>query len=349
MWLHELHTRYGSVVRYSPDQLSFIEPETWKDIYAHKTTSLFQKDYKLYGPDSFGNPPGLMRADDVSHARQRKLVSHAFSDKALHEQQHLLIHYVKLLVQKLKEATENDVQGKVDIVDWYNFATFDIMADLTFGEPLKLLEDATYTPWVRSIFANIKIGQIGDCIRHWPGLEKLMFLFMSKKNMDQRKVHMQHSITRVDKRMSLKTERPDIWTYVLRHSESEENKVKGLSQTEMYSNAGLFMLAGTETTATELSGITYYLLKNPQKMERLQKEVRDAFESPEEMTMTALGQMSYLGACIEEGLRVYPPVPGALPRVAPKEGAMVRGKWLPGGVSDPMCHICTFLKRLTKR
>jgi cytochrome P450 len=91
------------------------------------------------------------------------------------------------------------------------------------------------------------------------------------------------------------------------------------------------------------------LLKNPQKMERLQKEVRGAFESPEEMTMTALGQMPYLGACIEEGLRLYPPVPGALPRVTPREGAMVRGQWLPGGVSNPMYHICAFIKRLIKR
>jgi cytochrome P450 len=349
MWLHELHIQYGAVVRYSPNELSFIEPETWKDIYAHKTTPLFQKDYKLYGTDSFGNPPGLLRANDISHARQRKLVSHAFSDKALHEQQHLLMHYVKLLVHKLKEASKYDAQSKVNIVDWYNFTTFDIMADLTFGEPLKMLEDSAYTPWVQSLLGNMRIIQIGSCIRHWPGLEKLMFLLLPKKRVEQKKFHIQHSITRVDKRMALKTDRPDIWTYIMRHSESEENKGKGLTQTEMYSNAALFMLAGTETTATELSGLTYYLLKNPQKMERLQKEVRGAFESPEEMTMTALGQMPYLGACIEEGLRLYPPVPGALPRVTPREGAMVRGQWLPGGVSNPMCHICAFIKRLIKR
>jgi cytochrome P450 len=333
MWLHELHVQYGPVVRYYPDGLSFIEPEVWKDIYGHKTTSLFQKDYKLYGRDAFGDPPGLLRADDTSHARQRKLVSHAFSQKALHEQQSLLSHYVKLLVRKLKEVTKTDAQGKVDIVDWYNFATFDIMADLTFGEPLKMLEDSAYTPWVQSIFANVRVIQIGGCIRHWPGLEKLMFLLLPKKRVEQTKLHRQHSITRVDKRLALKTDRPDIWTYVLRHSEDEENNGKGLKQTEMYSNAGLFMLAGTETTATELSGLTYYLLKNPQQMERLQKEVRDAFDDPEEMTMAALGQLPYLGACIEEGLRLYPPVPGALPRVAPKQGAMVRGQWFPGGVS----------------
>jgi len=40
-----------------------------------------------------------------------------------------------------------------------------------------------------------------------------------------------------------------------------------------------------------------------------------------------------LNAVINEGLRVYPPVPSSLPRVIPDEGAMVCGKWLPGGTS----------------
>lgn len=33
----ELHDRYGSVVRIAPDELSFIDPAAWKDIYGHGT------------------------------------------------------------------------------------------------------------------------------------------------------------------------------------------------------------------------------------------------------------------------------------------------------------------------
>lgn len=144
---------------------------------------------------------------------------------------------------------------------------------------------------------------------------------------------MMHSVERVEKRMARKTDRPDIWTYVMRYSESEENKEKGLSTTEMHSDAALFMLAGTETTATELSGMTHYLLKDPVRMERLKREIRDAFPTYEDMTMTKLSQLEYLGACIEEGLRMYPPVALGLPRTAPKGGAKVNGYWVPEGVS----------------
>ncbi|KAF2195825.1 cytochrome P450 [Zopfia rhizophila CBS 207.26] len=336
LWQHDLHKKYGPVVRYSPDELSFIEPEVWKDVYGHKAShggGSFAKDSKFYGPDIFGTPPGLIRADTVSHARQRKLVSHAFSDKALREQESLLKSYVELLVKKLKETVEGEGKGAANLVDWYNFTTFDIMADLTFGEPLKLLEGSTYSPWVRALFDNLKLVLFSQHIRAWPGIEALLNMLVPETVREKRRLHIRHSVDRVEKRLARKTDRPDIWTYVMRFSDSEENKGKGLTETEMHSNAGLFMLAGTETTATELSGLTYRLLKSPERLNRLKREIRDAFETYEDMTMVKLSQLEYLGACIEEGLRVYPPVPFGLARVVPKGGGLVGGRWMPEGIS----------------
>jgi cytochrome P450 len=74
------------------------------------------------------------------------------------------------------------------------------------------------------------------------------------------------------------------------------------------------------------------LLKSPDKLQHLTKEVRDAFKNFEDITMTKLGQLQYLQACIEEGLRMYPPVPAGLPRVTPPGGATVCGRWIPSGV-----------------
>jgi len=90
------------------------------------------------------------------------------------------------------------------------------------------------------------------------------------------------------------------------------------------------MVAGTETTATLLSGLTYYLLKHPDKLQKVTDEVRALTE--EELTLEQLPRLSYLNACFEEGLRVYPPVPVGLPRVVPKEGTSICGEWIPGKV-----------------
>ena len=67
------------------------------------------------------------------------------------------------------------------MVDWFNFTTFDIMADLTFGEPLELLEGSMYTPWVRALFSYMRVINLGSNVRCWPWLERLLYALASKK------------------------------------------------------------------------------------------------------------------------------------------------------------------------
>ncbi|KAJ4374948.1 hypothetical protein N0V83_002027 [Neocucurbitaria cava] len=204
------------------------------------------------------------------------------------------------------------------------------MADLTFGETLGQLSNGSYNPWVESIFGYLKIIPIAYICRSWPGVTGLLNALIPAGIKEQRKTHMRFSKERVDKRMARKTDRPDIWTFVTRHSDAEGT---GLAPTELLSNGTLFMLAGTETTASELSGLTYLLLRNPAQLERLIKEVRSAFSSFDDMTMTKLSQLEFLNACLEEGLRLYPPLAVGLPRTTPKGGAKVCGHWVAGGTT----------------
>ncbi|KAF2267484.1 cytochrome P450 [Lojkania enalia] len=341
LWLQSLHERYGPVVRFAPNELSFITPSVWRDAYGYRATA-FTKDKIFYGPDLFGDPPGILRADNTSHTRQRKLVAPAFGDRALKQQAPITKAYVTLLVQQLREAIMMDKKGKVDIRDWYNFTTFDIMGDMTFGEPLNLLSSSQYTPWVRSIFDNAKLTHLNSVIRAWPFLHWFMRAMIPQSIKEKRETVLRYSVERVERRLATRTDRPDIWTHVLRHSEDEENKDKGLAQTEMWANATFFMIAGTETTATVLTGLTFYLLKNPDKLGRLQSEIRGAFEASEDMTLEKLVPLAYLNACIEEGLRLYPPVCLGLPRTVPKGGAMIEGLWVPGGVNVQVAQYAAY-------
>jgi cytochrome P450 len=132
----------------------------------------------------------------------------------------------------------------------------------------------------------------------------------------------------VNRRLERQNDRGDIWSLVIR-----QNKDNVLSLGEMQATGVSFMTAGTETTATALSGVTYYLLTNPEKLEKLTTEIRTAFAAEEEMSILALARLLYLQACFNEALRMYPPVPGGPPRVAPSSGGFVCGERLPPGVS----------------
>lgn len=283
-WVASLHKKYGDVVRTGPDELSYINAQGWKDIYGHRIRgkALFPKN-----PRFFPKPPNgvdsLVAANAEPHTRARRIFSHAFSDKALREQEPLFQKYVDLLLQKLKEMVQGDPQHEhvFDMVNMYNFTTFDVMADLTFGESLQLLENSDYSPWVATIFQNIKATTMMRATYYFPTIEMLLSLLIPKSLADKRISHFKHSTDRVDKRLSANSEhqRPDIWGIILRQEES-----KGLSLDEMHSNAAGFMIAGTETTATLLSGLTFHLLKNQESLAKLVHEIRSTFSSYDDIT-----------------------------------------------------------------
>ena len=64
---------------------------------------------------------------------------------------------------------------------------------------------------------------------------------------------------------------------------NNETKKATLSETELILNMVQLISAGSETTASLLTGWTYFLLSNPSVHRRVVKEVRNAFSSAEEI------------------------------------------------------------------
>lgn len=327
-WIQKLHTRYGPVVRFGPNDLSYADGRAWKDIHGReKGREKNPKDRRFYGPPRNG-VHSMITADIVDHAKVRRILSAAFSERALKLQEPLFHKYANLMVTKIRQALDKDVNVSLDMVKMFNFTTFDIMGDLTFGEPLGLLESSEYTPWVELIFKSIAIFPIVQIAEYYPIIKALFTLLESKSVANIRISHFQHSTDRVDKRLSKGSDQPDIWNLVI-----SANGERALTVGEMHSNSEIFMTAGTETTATLLSGLCYYLLMNPGMMKTITEELRGAFDSDSAINWDDLASLKYMNACIEEALRMYPPVPSALPRVTPPGGNVIMGKWVAPGVS----------------
>lgn len=111
------------------------------------------------------------------------------------------------------------------------------------------------------------------------------------------------------------------------------NDEKGMTPSEIESNVQLYISAGSETTATLLSAVTFYLLSNPRVMSILVAELQKSFESDSQITMNSTQHLPYLHAVLEEGLRMFPPAPNTFPRETPFPGVTICGKYVPGGTS----------------
>ena len=105
-----------------------------------------------------------------------------------------------------------------------------------------------------------------------------------------------------------------------------------MSKAEMEANGEILMVAGSETTASLLSGATYYLCTNPRTLEKVTAEVREAFDSDRDINMSSASKLTYLLAVLNESLRMYTPAPGSIPRIT-VNGDTIAGQWVPPGVS----------------
>ncbi|KAF5853311.1 hypothetical protein GGP41_001894 [Bipolaris sorokiniana] len=324
-WIGECHEKYGEVVRFAPGKLSYISPQAWKDIAGHRTGGRleFQKDKKTYGPDINGDYNIVGEPTSESHSQVRRVFANAFSDKALKLQEPLISFHVNKLKKIFDKHVATDPEAHIDLVRLFNCATFDIMGDLTFGEPLGMLDTGKYTPWVKAVFESIKVIALFRLAKQYSALGFFMKALMPPSIRGKDLEHFRHASDRVDKRLEKGTDigKSDIWKLVI------ENQKVQLPLSKMHANASVFMIAGTETTATLLSGMTYLLLTHPDKLKKVVEEVRAL--PKEDLSLEVLPRLQYLSACFQEAFRLYPPVPIGLPRQVPQGGGVICGEWVP--------------------
>lgn len=118
--------------------------------------------------------PILLTTDDIEvHARQRRILGNALSDRVVREQEYILKQYTDLLLGKLHEQIEKGTSGlvTVDISRWYMYTTFDTIGDLQFGESFHALEASAEHPWVAAILNSLKSGMLLTIFHHFPPLK----------------------------------------------------------------------------------------------------------------------------------------------------------------------------------
>ena len=134
------------------------------------------------------------------------------------------------------------------------------------------------------------------------------------------------------KRMVTGTDRKDFMFYALRAIERGDPATM-MSKEEIIATFEVLMVAGSETTATLLSGVTYQLLKNPNVLKKLVAEIRSTFVHSHEITIASVNNLTYQLAVLDEALRIMPPIANALVRLVPSgPGEIVGGHFVPGGV-----------------
>ncbi|KAI1145378.1 cytochrome P450 monooxygenase [Nemania diffusa] len=327
-----MHKKYGTAVRVAPNAVAFSSSQAWKDSNGHRSSG---HDENLKEPSFFDEiPNSLIVSDSHNHRRMRRLIAHGLSHTSMIAQEPLIKGYIDLLFQRLRE---HSAQGKaVDVVQWYNYTTFDIIGDLTFGEPFGCLESSTLHTWVAMIFKQFKEGQlIGQIKRAYPSSKSLINAVIHRLAAQTIRTHKSLVENKVKQRMAYEGGRPDFMDAII-SSDAKGQPV--MSYQQILDNADLLIIAGSETTATTLCGTTSLLAAHPEVYAKMYKEVQATFSSEEEITLISVQNLDYMKAVIDEGLRIYPAAPSTAPRMMAAGGGTVDGRYLPAGTLIDMWH-----------
>jgi cytochrome P450 len=196
-------------------------------------------------------------------------------------------------------------------------------------------EERGLSPMDLQRLGSVKAASFMTACKSYPSFANMLMKCMPPSIRAKRDAHFEFASQRAEQRMAMDTSRKDFMSYILKHNDD-----KGMSRSEITVNTALLVLAGSEMTATLLSGTTFYLLSKPEKLRKLTEEIRSTFKSEDEIDFNSISDLKYLIACLTEGLRVYPPVPVGLSRIVPEGGDYISDYWVPEGVS-PLSYLYT--------
>jgi cytochrome P450 len=194
---------------------------------------------------------------------------------------------------------------------------------MAFGGGFELMMTGGKNDGVRPIIETA--GHIGGILAHVAYILPPLIAITGENGQVQR--IQDFSKERVSHRLQSVANRKDLFYHLSGEEVSESER---LSADDLALEGLLAILAGSDTVNGSLSCAFYYLICNPAVYEHLQEEVDAAFPSGEEpLDVVKLTHMEWLNACINETLRLQPPVPSGSGRILAKgKGAKMIGKWL---------------------
>ncbi|KAL7948442.1 cytochrome P450 [Trichoderma barbatum] len=331
--LDKQHKRYGKFVRFGPNRLSINSAKASRDLH-DVNSNTFKAD--AYGSFKrfFGAEMSLTTVDHRAHAFRRRVNMTAITPAAVKEFEGQVTPHVDEFIGIISEGAGSKAQGEhgwsfgKDMSYAVAFCIADIMGSVTFGRTWNVQRDPKYRHFVKDLPNGVAgihlVGHMQSLF--FCNLHKLLFKELIVGVGNLMSVSRSFALWRLEQSsMPFR----DIWQALLA---SRDPKTDGMI---------------TATTST-----LFYLTHNPRTLERLTREIREAFplsskdigkrasdaKCPIRFASAELQKIVYLPACIDEAMRMSPPVPSILPRVVGPGGMTVDGEYFPAGTNLGIPH-----------
>ncbi|KAK2007210.1 cytochrome P450 [Colletotrichum eremochloae] len=238
-----------------------------------------------------------MVRDREAHAKRRKAWKYGFTSKSLRDYGPRVPRYSNQLLASIEACSGTDFNASL----WFNFYSFNVMGEFSLGHGFRMLEDGVAHFYMDSLHETKAVGRSTYAMRALPLYRKTAIW-----NAGVRKFNTWIS-GQVQQRIQNKPKSPYILTWVLEDYEYKKD----------HSPQDMLNLYGA-------------LARHSREDKKRQEEVDECFQHHDKSEHVELSKLRYLQACIDESLRLHPPVPSGVQRMTPEVGLQVDNVWLPG-------------------
>ncbi|KAI1210084.1 cytochrome P450 [Annulohypoxylon truncatum] len=301
----EDHKKYGPVVRQGPNKLVFNSAGALRDIYQNERITksraylIAQRAPSVWGLFS--------TMDRQMHQKKRKLLGPVVGNRSLQAFEPTMIDQVDIFLRNLLLSCQDNSSTPVNMTERFSYLTMDIMSHFVFGYPLNLQSETVHRFMTRStpnIFLNVAL--------QLPFLSKIPVSYFRHIRALLRGSQYHNTQTKMIKaRLAKSSHAKQDLLYMsdtLQIPEDDNTFIE-----EARSEATFILLAGSDTMSTCLSALFFYLSRNTRCYQRLVSEIRSTFRNGGEIRSgSRLASCRYLRACLDEALRMSPPIPGTL-------------------------------------
>lgn len=315
LFLDGLRQVYGDYVRTGPNELTIYNPAAVNHIHGSDSDCTKADWYDNLKPLHAIN---TTRSKQV-HERRRRIWDMGFSQRSLDAYEPRVLHHASQLAsQHAARAGE-----PVNVTEWFSYFAFDVMSELSFGKPLGMLKSGQ-SHYVRDLLIKgiMVLGPLTPV--PW-----LFHLFGSLPRMTADWLaYRAWVLAQLKERMQMeKAESSDVMTWLIK-ANGEDGERWDPSWLE--GDAVSMVVAGSEPEASTLTFLFYHLARDVSAQEKLHEELRSISFSTDARTLQYL---PYLNGCVNEALRLHPPLPSGCLRTTPRHGLNIDGTFIPGGVT----------------
>ncbi|KAJ7766762.1 cytochrome P450, partial [Mycena metata] len=321
IYCKKLHDTYGPYIRTGPNELSVIDGLAVRQIL--NSGGLDKGRYYDTGDYEY-TPPTIVSLTGEAHTAKRRVWNRAMTSAAMREYDQLLVKRTSQLLSCLREQ-----KGTLNLVDWFDLFALDLMGDLAFGGGFEMLRAGEDAEGVGTrIRSFMKASAVAG---HIPWIISTLHLFplVGRAIKEFNQFGQGLAIQRV-KNGAIGTK--DLWYHLATGLEKVQPTLESSA-----ADGIVAIVAASDTTASVLSSLVWFLLSNPEYYSRVQSELDSVFIDGDDLfDVTKHEQLEFLAACINETLRLHPPLPSSGSRqVKPNEGARtIAGRYfIPEGTS----------------